>query len=65
MEVFTSKSRLPSNNLVEVFVLASKKIVVDGHELRVNSVAIQVQNDSLRTCKYFVFCILISCFHLY
>lgn len=49
LEVFTSESGLPSKNLAEVFVFASKNIFANGDELRVNSIAVRIQNDSLNT----------------
>ncbi|KAG0628357.1 hypothetical protein M758_1G020700 [Ceratodon purpureus] len=49
LEVFTSESRLPSKDLAEVFVIASKNIISNGDNLRVSSLAVRIQNDNLRT----------------
>ncbi|KAG0589459.1 hypothetical protein KC19_1G021900 [Ceratodon purpureus] len=49
LEVFTFESRLPSKDLAEVFVIASKNIISNGDNLRVSSLAVRIQNDNLRT----------------
>lgn len=53
LQIWTSIVQLPSNNINEVFVLATKSIHIEDHnDITVCSSVINIQDDNLRTGKY-------------
>lgn len=52
LEVYTCVASLPSNSFTEMFVYATKSIVLQEHTVHVSSLAIPVQDNNLRVGEF-------------